>query len=167
MILAIDVAYRDDEAIVAGVLFNDWPDAKPAREMAISCSIKESYQPGRFYRRELPCIAALLEQVRQPVDFIIIDGFVFLGRNKKPGLGKYLREFLENKIVVIGVAKNPYRDTPESCKVLRGKSFRPLYVTSDGINQEQAKFLITTMHGKDRIPTMLRYVDRLSRRPAI
>ena len=161
MILAIDVAYGDKEAIVAGVLFSDWPDAKPARELVISCAVPDSYLPGQFYRRELPCIAALMQHVAQPIDFIVIDGFVYLGRNKEPGLGKHLRDILEQKVVVIGVAKNPYRDTPESCKVLRGKSQKPLYVTADGISPERAKFLVTIMHGKGRIPTMLRYVDRL------
>ena len=165
MILAIDVAYSENEAIVAGVLFNDWPDAKPAEKMVISCTVPGSYLPGQFYRRELPCIAALLQHVSQPIDFIVIDGFVYLGRNKEPGLGKHLRNILEQKVIVIGVAKKPYRDTPESCKVLRGRSLKPLYVTADGISQERARFLVSIMHGKGRIPTMLRYVDRLCRRP--
>ena len=164
MILAIDVAYEDNDATVAGVLFPDWPDAKPTKEIVLSCTVPDSYLPGQFYRRELPCITALLKQVAQPVDFIIIDGFVYLGRNKKPGLGKHLRDILEQKIVVIGVAKNPYRDTSVSCEVLRGRSLKPLYVTADGISLERAKFLVTIMHGKGRIPTMLRYVDRLCRK---
>ena len=165
MILAIDVTYGESEAIVAGVLFNDWPDAKPAEELVISCTVPDSYLSGQFYRRELPCISALLQHISQPYDFIIIDGFVYLGRDRKPGLGKHLRDILEQKVVVIGVAKKPYRDTPDSCKVLRGRSLKPLYVTADGISQERAKFLVSIMHGKGRIPTMLRYVDRLCRRP--
>lgn len=163
MILAIDVSYHGNEASVAGVLFHDWPDEKPAQEMAISSPVPDDYLPGRFYRRELPCIAALLKHVTKPLDYIIIDGFVHLGSNKEPGLGKYLREMLQQKIVVIGVAKSPYKDTPGSCEVLRGKSLNPLYVTADGIPEERAKFLITIMHGKGRIPTMLKRADRLCR----
>jgi deoxyribonuclease V len=166
MILAIDAAYGVNGAVVAGVLFNGWPDAKPAQELVISCPVPDSYLPGRFYRRELPCIAALLEHVAQSIDFIVIDGYVYLGRNREPGLGKRLRDMLEEKVVVIGVAKKPYRDTPDSCEVLRGKSLRPLYVTADGIRQERARFLISIMHGKGRIPTMLRYADRLCRERA-
>lgn len=165
MILAVDVAYGDNRAVIAGVLFNDWPDAMPAEEIVISRPVPDNYLPGQFYRRELPCIAALLEHVSQPVDFIIVDAFVYLGRDKKAGLGKHLRDILEQKIPVIGVAKKPYRETPESCKVLRGRSLKPLYVTADGISLERAKFLVSIMHGKGRIPTMLRYVDRLCRRP--
>lgn len=164
MILAVDVAYGDNRAVVAGVLFNDWPDAKPAEEIVISCPVPDNYLPGQFYRRELPCIALLLEHVAQPVDFIIVDAFVYLGRDKKAGLGKHLRDILEQKTAVIGVAKKPYRETPESCNVLRGRSRKPLYVTADGISLKRAKFLVSIMHGKGRIPTMLRHVDRLCRK---
>jgi len=163
MILAVDVTYHKEAAIVGGVLFLNWTDEKPLRELVISCSVPENYMPGQFYRRELPCIAALLGQVPEPLDCILIDGFVFLGRNKDPGLGKHLRDMLEQKVAVIGVAKTPFRDTPKSCEVLHGKSRKPLYVTAAGIQEEKAKFFIKSMHGNTRIPTLLKYVDRLCR----
>ena len=163
MNLAVDVAYKKKAAIVGGVFFRNWKDEKPLRELVISCSIPDNYMPGQFYRRELPCIAALLEQVPEPLDCIIIDGFVYLGSAKEPGLGKHLCDMLEQKVAVIGVAKSPYTDTPKSCEVVRGKSLNPLYVTADGINEGRAKLLIKTMHGQDRIPTLLKYVDRLCR----
>lgn len=161
MILAVDVAYKKEAAIVGGVFFSEWTDEKPLKEMLISCSIPSNYMPGEFYRRELPCIAALLEQVHEDLDCIVIDGFVYLGREKEPGLGKHLHDMLDQKIAVIGVAKTPFKDTPESCEVLRGKSGNPLYVTAEGIKDDRAKLLIKNMHGPDRIPTLLKYVDRL------
>lgn len=163
MILAVDVAYREDTALVGGVLFRDWTDENPVQELLISCSVPDNYMPGQFYRRELPCIAALLEHVTGPLDCIIIDGFVYLGRSQEPGLGKHLRELLDTSIAVIGVAKSPFKGTPESCLLLRGKSRKPLYVTADGISVEQAKFLVKSMHGQDRLPTLLKRVDRLCR----
>ena len=161
MILAVDVSYRSREAVVGGILFRNWLDEKPVQEFIIPCLIQAGYRPGQFYLRELPCITAMLEHVGQPVDCIIIDGFVFLGKDKKPGLGKRLRDSVNNRVIVIGVAKSPYRDTPKSAEVLRGRSRRPLYVTADGISEKQAKLLIKNMHGKNRIPTLLKYVDRL------
>jgi deoxyribonuclease V len=166
MNLAVDVVYKKKAAIVGGVFFRNWTDEKPLRELVISCSIPDNYMPGQFYRRELPCIAALLEQVPEPLDCIIIDGFVYLGSAKEPGLGKHLSDMLEQKIAVIGVAKSPFTDTPKSCEVLRGKSKNPLYVTAEGIKGERAKLLIKTMHGQDRIPTLLKYVDLLCRTAA-
>ncbi len=161
MILAVDVAYRKDAAIVGGILFRNWTADKPVKELVISCAVPDNYMPGQFYRRELPCIAALLEQVPEKLDCIIIDGFVYLGSDREPGLGKHLRDILDEEVAVIGVAKTEFSETPESCEVLRGKSKNPLYVTADGINEERAKFLIKSMHGEDRIPTLLKYVDRL------
>ncbi|KPK26861.1 MAG: hypothetical protein AMJ61_07720 [Desulfobacterales bacterium SG8_35_2] len=161
MILAVDVHYQKEAAIVGGVLFRGWHDAKPLKELVISCSITDNYIPGQFYRRELPCIAALLQQVSESLECIVIDGFVYLGRTREPGLGKHLRDMLDQKVVVIGVAKTPFRDTPKSCEVLRGNSRNPLYVTADGMKEDRARFLIKNMHGKNRVPTLLKYVDRL------
>jgi deoxyribonuclease V len=163
MILAIDVDYRDQEAIVAGVLFRDWSDEEPLQEFLISCQIPSNYMPGEFYRRELPCIAELLTYVNTELECILIDGFVHLGRELEPGLGMHLWNMLEQKVVVIGVAKSPFKYTPKSCEVRRGKSKKPLFVTAEGIKQERAKLLIRNMHGNDRIPALLRHADRLCR----
>ena len=163
MILAVDVAYHKDIAVVGGVLFRNWNDEKPLKEIVISCSVQDNYMPGQFYRRELPGIAALLEHVDASLDCIIIDGFVYLGKAKEPGLGKHLRNTLMQKVAIIGVAKSPFKDTPKSCEILRGRSRKPLYVTADGISDEKAKLLIKSMQGSDRIPTLLKHVDRLCR----
>lgn len=164
MMLAVDVSYRQDAAIVAGVLFSDWTAAEPLNDLVIPCMVPENYIPGHFYRRELPCIAALLEHILEKITCILIDGFVHLGRTEAPGLGIYLYEMLEEKVAVIGVAKTPFKDTPEHCALLRGASKKPLYITSAGMNPAQAKFLIKSMHGRYRIPTLLKYADRLSKR---
>jgi len=163
MILAVDVFYRKETAVVGAVLFHDWSDAVPDKEMTTSCRVPDNYMPGRFYRRELPCITALLEKVSEKLDYIIVDGFVHLGETKEPGLGKHLYDMLDPKITVIGVAKTPYADTPGSFELLRGSSRNPLYVTAEGIDIETAKCLIKSMHGRSRIPTLLKYVDRLCR----
>jgi deoxyribonuclease V len=50
--------------------------------------------------------------------------------------------------------------------ILRGTSSRALYVTAAGIDQHVAERLIKDMHGKNRIPTMLKLVDAEARRAA-
>ena len=164
MILAVDVDYHDQEAIVAGVLFHDWTDEKILREYLISCRVPDDYMPGYFFRRELPCIAELLTHINTELKFIVIDGFVHLGVDREPGLGMHLWEMLEQKVIVIGVAKSPFKNTPISCELPRGKSTKPLYVTAAGITQERAKLLIRSMRGSDRIPDLLKHVDRLCKR---
>jgi len=61
------------------------------------------------------------------------------------------------------VAKSRFAGTPVETEVLRGKSKRPLYVTSPGITLETAKGLIRNMHCRDRLPTLLTAVDRACR----
>lgn len=162
-ILAVDVDYRPDKAVAAGILFQAWGDSVPLQEISIICEIVDEYVPGEFYRRELPCILKLYKQLDKHVDIIVIDGFVHLGEERRPGLGTHLYEKLNGKVAVIGVAKSAFRDAPASTELLRGGSQRPLYVTAIGIEEDVARQAIQQMYGKDRLPTLLKQVDRLCR----
>jgi deoxyribonuclease V len=61
------------------------------------------------------------------------------------------------------VAKRSFLDTPEACEVLRGSSEKPLFVTAVGMPLSDAKQYISVMHGKNRIPSLLKKVDQLCR----
>jgi len=158
MKLAIDVQYEEDNATVAGVLFNNWQDKKENNIFITQYANVEDYVSGQFYRREMPCILKLLSDHNLTPDTIIIDGFVTLSENKK-GLGKYLFEALSNTTPIIGVAKNSFSGISKNTEIIRGKSIKPLYVTSAGIELEEAKALILSMHGEYRIPTLLKLAD--------
>ena len=123
----------------------------------------QPYQSGQFYKRELPCLLALLEKIEMPLSYIIVDGFVHLDANKKAGLGKYLYHALEEKIAVIGVAKNTYKNATNNIEIYRGQSKKPLYITAEGLQLEVAKEYIHAMAGDFRIPTLLKRVDQLCR----
>ena len=163
MILAVDVYYRGDHATAAGVLFPSWESDTPSDELAVESEQVAAYRPGQFYLRELPCILALLSQIPQQPSCILIDGYVSLGKERKPGLGMHLWNALAGKIPVIGVAKSRFKETPEETELYRGGSRSPLYVTAVGISLDEAKEHIRGMHGVHRIPTMLKRADRLSR----
>ncbi|RIK80868.1 endonuclease V [candidate division KSB1 bacterium] len=166
MILAVDVDYRDDKAVAAGALFQNWQDSEPAEELIAPILTVAEYEPGQFYKRELPCVLALLQQLEQLPEFIVIDSYVYLDGNQKPGFGKHLYEALEGKSVIIGVAKSRFKDTPAETEIFRGGSKRALYVTAVGIGAAEAKGFIMRMHGEHRIPTILKRVDQLSKRLA-
>lgn len=166
MLLAIDVYYFQDQANVAGVLFNDWSDGQPQQVVVERCTQVAAYESGQFYKRELPCILQLLSVITEPIDYIIVDGYVTLGAEKKAGLGMHLYQALlaqSKTIPIIGVAKTQFAGTPVECEVLRGQSHQPLYVTVADIELEQAKLAIKRMHGNYRLPTLLKEVDRLCR----
>ena len=165
MIIAIDVYYQDKKAIVAGVLFHFWDAPKAADEIVIEIELDRvgEYEPGQFYKRELPCILALLETLETLPEIIVIDGYVYLGSEANPGLGQRLYDALEERSIVIGVAKTRFQDTPATAEVYRGQSQNPLYVTAIGVGSPEAKRFIMEMQGENRIPTLLKRVDRLTR----
>jgi len=163
MILAIDVDYRkDDKAVVAGILFDQWDDAEPTHVVTTAIEEVTPYISGAFYKRELPCILKLLEEIETPLDCIVVDGYVTLAEGKA-GLGTYLYHALDEKIPVIGVAKNAFQNISEETYIYRGESKKPLYVTSIGIEDDAAKRAIQSMFGKYRIPTLLKKADSVCR----
>lgn len=163
MNLAVDVHYRQKNAIAAGVLFTNWHSCEAAQELITQMPSVANYEPGQFYKRELPCILELLKQVKPLPDCIVIDGYVYLGGDEKPGLGKHLYNALNGQCAIIGVAKSRFAGTPVTAELFRRDSSRPLYVTSVGIGQTEAKQFIKAMCGKSRLPTLLKKVDRLCR----
>lgn len=161
-LLAVDVGYSTRGAKAAGVEFDDWSAAEPVKSWTSVTGEVEAYIPGEFYKRELPCILQLLSDLQLQPDCIVVDGFVYLDGSSKPGLGKHLFNALAGAIPIIGVAKTAYVGIPHRFQVIRGKSKRPLFVTSEGIGVEAAKALVRSMHGSHRIPTLLKIADRLS-----
>jgi deoxyribonuclease V len=165
VILAVDVNYRAGEAVIAGVEFEHWTDSEIQASYFSTVASVNDYTPGLFYRRELPCILKLLSEHHLAPSTILIDGYVYLDGSSRPGLGRYLYDALEQKAMIIGVAKKPFQGIAAVHQVYRGNSARPLYVTCAGMELSIAKQCIVSMHGKHRIPTMLKEADRLSRKP--
>ncbi len=163
MIAAADCHYRTNKAVAGIVLFDDWMSDHVKKELVEACNEVKPYQPGSFYKREAPCLLRLIDRVRDGFDVLIIDGYVWLGPESKPGLGAYLYRALDDSVPVIGVAKSPFRGASNAQRVYRGHSRRPLFVTAAGIDAEEAAQNIARMHGAFRIPTMLKRVDRLCR----
>jgi deoxyribonuclease V len=159
---ALDVSYDDTagSAVAAAVVFSDWKDDRAACEHSVTCVDIEIYVPGEFYRRELPCLLQVLAEVTEPLDCILIDGYVGLG--DQPGLGMRLWGALGEKVPVVGVAKTPFRGA-RAVEVFRGISKMPLYVTAVGVDANQAAANIVRMAGNFRIPTLLKRADCLAR----
>ncbi|GBO52119.1 endonuclease V [Pseudanabaena sp. lw0831] len=163
MIFAVDVDYRDGKAVAAGIAFHDWEDNAPDSTFITQTDQVAEYQPGEFYKREMPIILLLLEEIPQRPKIIVIDGYVYLDRYRKAGLGYHLYNALNAQVAIIGVAKSRYKDIPTESEVFRSDSNRPLYVTAIGIEESEARDYKKKMHGNHRLPTMLKAVDRLCR----
>ena len=163
IIACFDVYYNKDCAKACCMVF----EIEPAEKiLSAYCQIVESisdYIPGEFYKRELPCIIKAYKKIKEDIDLIIIDGFVMLGNGKK-GLGAYLFESLNKKIPVIGVAKTYFKDCEDYMTIYRGKSNKPLYISSIGIDLGYSAEFIKNLNGIYRIPDILKKVDQLTRR---
>jgi len=104
MIACLDVAYRDAAAFAAGTIARQWVDANVLEEQVVQLSNLQAYEPGQFFRRELPCLLAVLKAL-PTVDVVIVDGYVRLGGEDKPGLGAHLYQALGERTAVGGSQK--------------------------------------------------------------
>ncbi len=185
-IVALDVHYTDPGAILgkaapekglpaswanrhlpglparaAAVVFEDWTSVTPLEEVTVNVLEVAEYVPGEFYRRELPCLLAVLEKLSNPPEIAVVDGYVWL-EDGKPGLGAKLFEALEGRVKVVGVAKTRYAGG-QALEVLRGSSKTPLWVGAAGMDALEAAEKVRRMHGPHRLPTLLTRVDHLCR----
>jgi deoxyribonuclease V len=159
LIACVDVDYRDEGAIAAALWFRGW-DALDA-ELQATEMFKDvaEYEPGAFYKRELPCLLGVLAHGPK-ADVIVIDGYVWL-EGGKAGLGAHLHR--QHGGIVLGVAKTKYAGATDAVAVCRGESTSPLYVSAIGMTAAAAAAHIIEMHGPYRVPTLLKQVDSLAR----
>lgn len=163
-ILATDTHYFEDKAQCVAVVF-DWSDTLPKTVYKTTIEHIAPYEPGQFYKRELPCIMAVLEQVDLScIEAIIVDGHVYTSDDGKPGLGAHLFRAINDSIPIIGVAKSFFRNNAQLTReVLRSESKKPLYVSAVGTPLDEVVNRIKNMPGCYRMPDMLKHLDQLTR----
>ncbi len=180
--IAIDAYYVGNTCHVVGGIFNKWRDEHVSKFIYADIKVDSEYIPGEFYKRELPGILKLLEQIDlNEFDTIIVDGYVYLydenepdGRMYKSGLGKMLHYVIRDsypKIKIIGIAKTLYGDKPNLYgKCYRGLSSKPLFITTDDLyytlKSKRLIGYIQRMAGNYRIPTIIKEVDTETKKVA-
>ncbi|WP_281989458.1 endonuclease V [Aquimarina aggregata] len=161
MILALDTYYYKNKAKTVCVCFTDISNNQPIHIYSEIIEGVSAYEPGAFYKRELPCILSIFKQVDlSEVTYIIVDSFVILDDSGKFGLGGHLFEALDKKTPIIGVAKSGFHANKNNVlELLRGESKKPLYISAIGIELQTAYMMIKSMHGAYRMPTLLQLLD--------
>ncbi len=162
----LDVHYKDAGARAACALTESWEAESPVSTYVQDIETVEPYEPGNFYRRELPCLLSVLRLLPALPATIVVDGYVWLSSGDRPGLGARLYDALGRGTSVVGIAKTAFAGV-ESCAsvvpVFRGTSQNPLFVTAVGMEPGIAAQCVSRMAGKYRIPDIVRIADRLSR----
>ena len=166
MKLAVDVHFEPGRAVAAGVAFDEW--AAPEADRTYTCRIDqvEKLVRGELDLRALPCLLQLLREHALAPDVILIDGFVHQDAMETAGLGRHLYHALGSRTAIIGVARTPLPETPAQFEVFREAEARPLYVSCVGIDLGAAKARLRAMHGKRRVPTLLKLVARIAKAAA-
>lgn len=161
--VCLDVQYYATYAVAAYVLFKDIADTEPLKTGQVVTHEVHPYEPGAFYKRELPCLLNALQVIIEPLELIIIDANVWLS-DEKMGLGGILYESLQKSVPVIGVSKTKYTgETAKIVPVYRGDSQNPIYVSAIGMDTTEAVALIKHMAGPYRIPTLIKLADTVCR----
>jgi deoxyribonuclease V len=165
MILAFDTYYFGDQAKTVCLAFDHWGAEKEVAHWSEVRGGIADYEPGAFYKRELPCILSLLGQVRPAApECLVVDGYVFLDDQYQLGLGGHLYQAMGEAIPVIGVAKTNFATVSQAkLPLLRGQSTRQLYITAVGVPLDVAAGHIGQMAGAHRLPTLLKKLDMLTR----
>lgn len=166
MKLAMGVHFEPGRAVVAAVAFDDW--GAPEADRSYTCRIDrvEKLARGELDLRALPCLLQLLREHGLAPAVILIDGHVDQDAMASAGLGRHLYHALGSRTAIIGVARTPLPDTPAQFEVFREEEARPLYVSCVGIELGAAKARLRAMHGKRRLPTLLKLVARIAKAAA-
>lgn len=151
--------------MAAGVAFEAWdaPEAEKTYLSPIAEVEKKVAKPGELDLRVLPCVMQLLREHRLEPELILIDGFVHLDAEQTPGLGQHLFQALGGNTPVVGVSKTARPGLSSQYEVMREEETAPLLVTCAGIDIGAAKVRLRSMHGRKRIPTLLKLVARLAK----
>ncbi len=163
MKLALAVHIDGAQANAAAVAFDAWDSPEATKAYLTHVAHVEKAARGELDLRELSCVMQLLREHRLEPELILIDGFVHLDVNETPGLGQHLFQALGGMTPVIGVSKTSRPSLSEQFEVMREEETRPLTVTCAGIDIGAAKARLRAMHGRKRVPTLLKLVARLAK----
>ena len=164
MKLVMDVHFEGDTARVAAVAFDDWAAAEGTRNYALAIAHVDKPPKGETDLRALPWFVQLLDANRLQPEVIVLDGFVHLDAQDTPGLGRRLHDTLGGRVAVIGVSKSTFKgDTPDQFCIFREDETPPLVITCEGIDLGAAKARIRMMHGRKRLPTLMKLAARIAK----
>ncbi|MGC8993344.1 MAG: endonuclease V [Candidatus Aenigmatarchaeota archaeon] len=101
-VLALDVAYKDDLAFCAAIIY-DLENQKVIKDLIVREKVSFPYIPGLLFLREAPIMLKAIEEIDREYDLIVVDGHG-LAHPRKAGLATIIG-ILTNK-PTIGIAKS-------------------------------------------------------------
>lgn len=163
LVMAVQVDAATGEVVAGAVGFDDWAAAEPLGEWTSRLAGTEAPVRGQPDGRPLAGLLHLLQQHRLAPELVVLDGPVHADAQDTPALGRRLHEALGAAVPVVGVARSGAGRWPTSFEVHREEEAAPLWVTCAGLDLGAAKVRVRMMHGRKRVPTLLKRAARLTR----
>ncbi len=163
MKLVVAVHVEGARAVAAAVAFEAWDASEATKTYLSHIAHVEKPERGALDLRELPCVMQLLREHQLTPELIVIEGFVHLDGDDTPGLGRHLFQALGEQVAVVGVSKKRLPGLSAQYEVEREEESPPLVVTSAGIDIGAAKVRLRSMHGRKRVPTLMKLAARLAK----
>jgi deoxyribonuclease V len=162
-VLALDIAYKDDLAFCAAVIY-DLKQEKVLKELIIKEKVNFPYIPGLLFLREAPIMLEAIEKIDREYDLILVDGHG-LAHPRKAGLATIIG-ILTGK-PTIGIAKSfLYGEIKDSYIFIDqqkvGIKFGRYYASiGSNIDIESLENFLKSINFK--YPKALRIADKLSK----
>lgn len=168
MKLAVDVHLGPEVAHAAALIFEAWDAPEAERTLVTHLAVEGVKKPARGEPdlRALPCILQLLREHALAPELILLPGTVHLDAQETPGLGLHLFQALGGQVAVVGISKTALPGLPAQFELHREDEALPLIITCAGIDLGAAKARVRGMHGKRRVPTLVKLVARLAKQAA-
>lgn len=166
MKLIVTVHFEGTQATVAAAACDDWDAAEATKTYVSRIAPVDKPERGQLDLRGLPCVLQLLREHRLAPEIVMLDGFVHLDAAETPGLGQHLHQAFGGQVPVIGVSRKGLPGLTAQYEVLREDEAPPLWVTCAGLDLGAAKARVRAMHGRKRVPTLLKLVARLAKHEA-
>lgn len=165
MKLIVAVHREGTQASVAAVGFDAWDAAEATKTYRSRVGPVEPVERGQPDLRAVHCVVHLLREHGLHPDLILIEGFVHLDAHDAPGEGRHLYQALGGNVPVVGVSKKGLAGLPPQHEVVREEEAPPLFVTCAGLDIGAAKARVRSMHGRKRVPTLIKLAARLAKAP--
>jgi len=163
MKLVVAVHFEGAQANAAAVAFDAWDAAEATKTYVSRITHVEPAVRGELDLRELPCVMQLLREHSLEPELILVDGFVHLDADETPGIGQHLYHALGGRVPIVGVSKKRLPGLAAQFEVMREEEAQPLLVTCAGIDIGAAKARLRAMHGRKRLPTLMKLAARLAK----
>lgn len=159
----VAVHFDGAQAQAAAVAFEAWEAAEATKTWVSQILQVEKPALGEPDLREIACVMRLLSEHRLEPELVVMDGFVHLDVDDTPGLGQHLFHALGGGVPVVGVSKKSLPGLSSQFEVFREEETPPLVVTCAGIDIGAAKVRVRAMHGRKRVPTLMKLAARLAK----